>query len=65
MFESSWASQGRTTDGAGAKRPKARAYLAKKGHPAEVVNRTYDAWWKSMIPQLTLWSQPYIREGDF
>jgi hypothetical protein len=25
----------------------------------------YDAWWKSMILQATLWVQPYIREGDF
>jgi pimeloyl-ACP methyl ester carboxylesterase len=42
-----------------------KPYLAKKGHPAEVVNRMYDAWWKSMILQVTLWTQPYIREGDF
>jgi len=25
----------------------------------------YDAWWKSMILQATLWVQPYIKEGDF
>jgi pimeloyl-ACP methyl ester carboxylesterase len=42
-----------------------KPFLARKGHPAEVVNRMYDAWWKSMILQVTLWSQPYIREGDF
>jgi hypothetical protein len=42
-----------------------KPYLAKKGHPAEVVNRMYNAWWKSMILQVTLWTQPYIREGDF
>jgi hypothetical protein len=42
-----------------------KPYLAKKGHPSEVVNRMYDAWWKSMILQVTLWTQPYIREGDF
>jgi hypothetical protein len=42
-----------------------KPFLAKKGHPAEIVNRMYDAWWKSMILQVTLWSQPYIREGDF
>lgn len=41
------------------------AYLASKGHPAEVVNRMYDAWWKAVILQVTLWSQPYIRDGDF
>lgn len=42
-----------------------KPYLEKKGHSAEVVNRMYDAWWKSMILQVTLWSQPYMREGDF
>jgi len=42
-----------------------KPYLAKKGHPSEVVNRMYDAWWKSMILQATLWVQPYIKEGDF
>jgi pimeloyl-ACP methyl ester carboxylesterase len=42
-----------------------KPYLAKKGHPVEIVNRMYDAWWKSMILQVTLWTQPYIREGDF
>jgi protoglobin len=42
-----------------------KPYLAKKGHPPELVNRMYDAWWKSMILQATLWVQPYIKEGDF
>lgn len=42
-----------------------KPFLAKKGHPPEVVNRMYDAWWKSVILQATLWSQPYIRDGDF
>jgi hypothetical protein len=42
-----------------------RPFLAKKGHPPDVVNRMVDAWWKSMILQATLWVQPYIREGDF
>ena len=42
-----------------------KPYLAKKGHPPEVVNRMYEAWWKAVILSVTLWSQPYIREGDF
>ncbi len=42
-----------------------RVFLARKGHPPEVVNRMYDAWMKSMVLQATLWIQPYIREGDF
>jgi pimeloyl-ACP methyl ester carboxylesterase len=42
-----------------------RPFLAKKGHPADIVNRMYDAWWKSMILQAALWLQPYVREGDY
>jgi Protoglobin len=42
-----------------------KPYLAKKGHSPEVVNRMYDAWWKSIILQATLWMQPYIRDADF
>jgi pimeloyl-ACP methyl ester carboxylesterase len=42
-----------------------KPFLARKGHSAEVVSRMYDAWWKSMILQVTLWTQPYMREGDF
>jgi hypothetical protein len=42
-----------------------KPFLARKGHSAEVVNRMYDAWWKAMILQATLWSQPYIRQGEF
>src|ERR1035441_2939473 len=42
-----------------------KPFLGKNGHSQEIVNRMYDAWWKSMILQVTLWSQPYIQEGDF
>ena len=42
-----------------------RPFLEKNGHSREVVERMYDAWWKSMVLQVTLWAQPYIREGDF
>jgi hypothetical protein len=42
-----------------------RPFLAKTGLPAEVVDRMYDAWWKSMVLQATLWVQPYIRDGDY
>jgi hypothetical protein len=35
------------------------------GHPPEIVERMYDAWWKAMILQATLWIQPYVKEGDF
>ena len=42
-----------------------RPYLEKGGHSADVVKRMQDAWWKSMILQVTLWSQPYMSPGDF
>ena len=42
-----------------------RPYLEKGGHSREIVDRMYDAWWKSMILQVALWSQPYMNPGDF
>jgi hypothetical protein len=42
-----------------------RPYLAASGHPADVVARIYDAWWKAVILSVTLWSQPYMNPGDF
>lgn len=42
-----------------------KPFLAKKGHSAEDVERMYQAWLKSVILQVTLWSQPYVREGEF
>ena len=42
-----------------------RPYLEKGGHSAEAVNRMQEAWWKSMILQVTLWAQPYMNPGDF
>jgi hypothetical protein len=42
-----------------------KPFLASKGHPPNVVDRMQEAWWKSMILQVTLWSHPYVREGDF
>jgi hypothetical protein len=46
-------------------RPKRRSRLIdyhrageKVSDPAETVQRMEDAWWKSMILQVTLWSQP-------
>ena len=42
-----------------------RPYLAMSGHPADVVGRMYDAWWKAVMLSVTLWSQPYMNPGDF
>jgi hypothetical protein len=40
-------------------------YLEKGGHSADTVLRIQEAWWKSMILQVTLWPQPYMKPGDF
>lgn len=42
-----------------------KPFLAAKGHSAEEVERMHQAWLKSVILQVTLWSRPYIQDGDF
>lgn len=41
----------------------AKAFLAKKGHSAADVERMRQAWAKSVLLTLALWSRPYVREG--
>lgn len=42
-----------------------REFLARKGHSAEEVEKMHQAWFKSVVLQVALWLQPYIKEGDF
>ena len=42
-----------------------KPFLAAKGHSGEDVERMYSAWVKSCLLQVTLWSHPYVKEGDF
>jgi hypothetical protein len=42
-----------------------KAFLAKKGHSAEDVDKMHQAWFKSVVLQTALWCYPYVREGDF
>ncbi len=42
-----------------------KPFLAKKGHSAEEVEKMYAAWVKSCLLQVTLWSHPYVKDGDF
>lgn len=42
-----------------------RPFLASKGHSAGEVEKMYAAWLKSCLLQMTLWTYPYIKEGDF
>ncbi len=42
-----------------------KPFLAKKGHSAADIDRMHQAWIKSVLLQVTLWSYPYVTEGDF
>jgi hypothetical protein len=42
-----------------------RPFLAKGGHSAEDVEKMHQAWIKSVLLQVILWSRPYVKEGDF
>lgn len=40
-------------------------FLARGGHSAEDVEKMRAAWVKSCLLQVTLWSRPYVRDGDY
>lgn len=42
-----------------------KPFLAKKGHTSEDVEKMYAAWVKSCLLQMTLWTRPYVKDGDF
>jgi len=42
-----------------------KPFLTKKGHSAEEVEKMYQAWFKSVVLNVALWSQPYVRDDDF
>ena len=42
-----------------------KPFLMKNGHSHEEVEKMHQAWLKSVILQVALWSQPYVKEGDF
>lgn len=42
-----------------------KPFLAKKGHSAEDIEKMHQAWFKSLVMQVALWSDPYVKEGDF
>jgi hypothetical protein len=41
----------------------AKSFLTKKGHSAADVERMHQAWAKSFLLTITLWSRPYVRDG--
>jgi len=42
-----------------------KPYLDRDGRSDADVQRMFEAWQKSVLLQLTLWSQPYMRQEDF
>lgn len=40
-------------------------FLAKKGHSPQDVEKMLDAWRKSVLLTVILWSHPYVGEGEF
>jgi hypothetical protein len=42
-----------------------KPFLAKRGHSVEEVDKMHAAWVKSCLLQVTLWSHPYVKDGDF
>ncbi|MEZ5419220.1 MAG: protoglobin domain-containing protein, partial [Vicinamibacterales bacterium] len=42
-----------------------KPFLARHGHSATEVDAMHAAWVKSCLLQLTLWSHPYVKDGDF
>ena len=42
-----------------------KPFLAKAGHGPAEVDVMYAAWVKSCLLQVSLWSHPYIKDGDY
>jgi len=42
-----------------------KPFLAKKGHRPDEVEKMHQAWFKSVVLQVALWSHPYVKDGDF
>jgi hypothetical protein len=42
-----------------------KPFLANKGHTPAQVEAMHAAWVKSCLLQVTLWSYPYVKDGDF
>ena len=41
-----------------------KPFLANGGHGPEEVEKMHDAWFKSVVMQVTLWAYPYVKEGE-
>jgi hypothetical protein len=42
-----------------------KPFLAKNGASAADIEKMHAAWTKSVLLQTILWSQPFVKEGQF
>lgn len=42
-----------------------KPFLARKGHSETDVERMHQAWFKSVVMQVALWTEPHIRKDRF
>lgn len=42
-----------------------KPFLGKQGHSPSEIEAMHAAWVKSVLLQVTLWSHPYVKAGDF
>lgn len=42
-----------------------KPFLAKKGHSAEDAEKMHQAWFKSVVMQVALWSAAYVKPDDY
>src|SRR5207245_2301870 len=42
-----------------------RPFLSRKGQTADKVEKMLQAWTKSLVLQVALWSYPYVTDGDW
>jgi hypothetical protein len=42
-----------------------KPFLANKGHSADEIEKMYQAWFKSITLQATLWTYPFAKPGEF
>jgi hypothetical protein len=42
-----------------------KPFLANSGRTADEVEKMHQAWVKSVLLQVILWSHPYVKDGDF
>ncbi|WP_374713497.1 protoglobin domain-containing protein [Symbiobacterium terraclitae] len=42
-----------------------KPFLARKGHSPEEVEKMWEAWLKAVLLSVALWSQPYVKPGEY